>query len=329
MASRQSLLGITMRGIIKLQNIIKVEDSEVLSLLLMRWYGYTNILKNRNVRIDEKCRILTLIFKDHGINTCILKGQGNSLYYPFPDLRMSGDIDIWVDGKRDNIINFVRSIGIKVHDIHLVHATAEFFEDVSVELHFTPSWMYNPFHAYRLNQFFLEQKSFQFQHYDSNVGYTHPNNYFNLVYNIVHINRHIFDEGIGLRQIVDYYYILLASSELEKQKAINELRVLGLEKFTAALMYVMHETLGVSKDQMLCIPNEKLGNKILVDILDGGNFGKYGRFANTTSNDQRIKRGIINMRRNLIFLFDFPEEVLWIPFFKLWHWFWRKVNRYL
>lgn len=190
----------------------------------MKWFGYKNIIQKRNHVINQRIKELTENFNSHGFNTCLLKGQGNALYYSDPSLRSSGDIDLWVEGDRDNIIKFIRSQGVNVHDIHLVHADAEFFDDVHVEIHFQPSWMYNSFTERELVKFFKEQAKEQFQLFDENVGYSHPTIYFNIVFNLIHINRHIFDEGIGLRQLVDYYYILKASDITVRKKAMMQLK---------------------------------------------------------------------------------------------------------
>lgn len=197
-----------------------------------------------------------------------------------------------------------------------------------MEIHFQPSWMYNPSTEYVLKQFFKSEGPTQFLLFDDKCGYAHPNDYFNLVYNLIHINRHIFGEGIGFRQIVDYYYILKASNQKERNKAIQQLKQLKLYKFTSLLMYVMKECLAIDDNFLLCPPNIKHGKRLLDDIMKGGNFGKYGQYAESI-NKQRINRACDSIKRNFRFILVYPEEVLWIPYFKLWHWCWRKWKGYL
>lgn len=323
-AEKQSLTGVLFSGIERLP-----KDQLPKMDLLMDWLGQTEYIKSQNEVVNQRAKELTKIFLDGGFRTCVLKGQGNALYYPNPSLRQSGDIDLWVDAPIDNIVEFVRSLGVNIHDIHMVHATAEFFDDVVVEIHFQPSWMYNPFTEKRLEKFFEDEGKIQFQLMDKEVGFVHPSLSFNLVYNLVHINRHIFDDGIGLRQIVDYFYILKASDAFVRKQAFTKLKELKLAKFTTSLMYVMQEVLGMDDSMLLCEPNEKLGRRLLKDIMAGGNFGKHGKYARKTSIDQRWLQGWYNMKRNWQFITAYPEEVLWIPFFKVWHWWWRKRRGYL
>ena len=60
----------------------------------------------------------------------------------------------------------------------------------------------------------------QFQLYEKSVGLAFPSIRFNTVYSLLHIFRHVFHEGIGLRQLLDYYYILLHTNENIRREAM-------------------------------------------------------------------------------------------------------------
>lgn len=248
------------------------------------------------------------------------------MLYPNSKHRRCGDIDLWVEGKRDDIVNYIRSKGVKVYDVHLVHATAEFFKDVPVEIHFCPSWMYNPILNRRLQFFFASQASAQFAHYDEKVGFAYPTVFFNLVHSMVHINRHVFEEGIGLRQLMDYYFILKHSSREERSEAYNVLCFVGLRKFVGAVMYVMQQVFLLEEDLMLCRPNSIIGSRLLDSIMAGGNFGKalglkHGR--------NKLEKGLLQLKHNLQLMLPYANEAMWIPFFQVWHYGWRKKHGYL
>ena len=224
------------------------------------------------------------------------------------------------------MVNFIRSKGVKVYDVHLVHATADFFEEIPVEIHFRPSWMYNPFLDRKLQKFFAEQASGQFANYDERVGFAYPMIYFNLIHSMVHINRHIFEEGIGLRQLMDYYYILRHSTQQERSDAYKELCSVGLKKFVSAVMYVLKQVLLLEDDLMLCDPNFVLGIPLLDSIIAGGNFGKafglkHGR--------NKLEKGLLQWKHNLQLMLPYANEAMWIPFFQIWHYGWRKKHGYL
>jgi len=159
-------------------------------------------------------------------------------------------------------------------------------------------------------------------------GFATPTIKFNLVYSLIHIYRHLFDEGIGLRQMMDYYYIMQHSIETERSEAYRALCNLGMKRFVSAAMYVMVGVYSMNQQYLLCEPSEKYGTKLLNSILEGGNFGHYNN-KNAHGKENRIQRGIRNIRHNLSVLSDYPSEVLWSPIWKCWHWCWRKWNGYL
>ena len=63
---------------------------------VMDWMAESAKLGKRNLLLFEKSAGIARRFHDYGFNCCILKGQGNALHYPMPELRTSGNIDIWV-----------------------------------------------------------------------------------------------------------------------------------------------------------------------------------------------------------------------------------------
>lgn len=323
-AIKQAIDGVSFEGFLKYQEFSEnVQESKKIKL---QWIASVLLLEQRNELTNLRVQQLSDFFSQGKFRTCVLKGQGIALLYPNPKHRHCGDIDLWVEGKRDDIVNYIRSKGIKVYDVHLVHATAEFFKDVAVEIHFCPSWMYNPFFNRRLQLFFASQASAQFAHYDEKVGFAYPTIFFNLVHSMVHINRHVFEEGIGLRQLMDYYFILKHSSCEERSEAYNVLCSVGLRKFVGAVMYVMQQVFLLEEDLMLGRPNSILGSRLLDSIMAGGNFGKalglkHGR--------NKLEKGLLQLKHNLQLMLPYANEAMWIPFFQVWHYGWRRRHGYL
>lgn len=323
-SQKQAIDGIMLEGFVRFKpNISSIQKCQKIK---MQWIANVLQLEKRNESTNLHAQQLTKFFKKGGFRTCVLKGQGIALLYPNPKRRRCGDIDLWVEGKRDDIVSFVRSKGVNIHDVHLVHATAEFFKDVLVEIHFCPSWMYNPFSNRRLQSFFASQASEQFAHYDEAVEFAYPTVFFNLVHSMVHINRHVFEEGVGLRQLMDYYFILKHSSNEERTGAYKVLFALGLKKFVGAVMYIMQQVFLLEDDLMLCAPNCTLGSRLLDSVMAGGNFGKalglkHGR--------NKLEKGLLQLKHNIQLMLPYANEAMWIPFFQVWHYGWRKKHDYL
>ena len=107
----------------------------------------------------------------------------------------------------------------------------------------------------------------------------------------------------------------------------RELKYLGLWKFAGAVMYVLHEALGLSDEKMIAPMDEKRGKLLLAEILNGGNFGKhftkYGHFTQ----QGMAKKYFLKIWRNMHFVRYYPAEALSEPIFRTWHFFWRLKHR--
>lgn len=107
----------------------------------------------------------------------------------------------------------------------------------------------------------------------------------------------------------------------------RELKYLGLWKFARAVMFVLHEVLGLAEDKMIVPVDEKRGRLLLAEILDGGNFGRhFTKYAGFTHQSMG-KKYFLKIWRNMHFVRYYPAEALCEPLFRTWHFFWRMKNK--
>lgn len=297
--------------------------------LLYQWIGDSESIQQQNRIINQHCEQLTKWFKNAGFRSCVLKGQGVARLYNNPKLRQAGDIDIWVDASRDVIVKKIRDECLGVTYVDYVNCHVSSFTDTEVEVHFRPTWLFNPFVNRMAQKWILANKETQMVNYDEEVGFSYPTVNFNFVFSLIHIYRHVFFEGIGLRQLLDYYWSLSHSTDDERSEAFETLKSFGIGKFAAAIMHIMRRIFDIEESFLLCKPNEKEGQFLLDEIMRGGNFGHFDDRNTYVPEDKKIKRGLNNAKRNLRFLKRYPSEVLWMPAWKTWHWCWRKYNGYL
>ena len=330
-ASKQAILGLCFDGIERLGE----EYPEELRLnpvgreLLMSWMGKAQQIRRLNRKVNTVASKLFSMLREDGLRCCILKGQGNALMYPNPYSRNPGDIDVWVNASREQITEYAKKHFDIGDDIRFHHLETS-LDGVPVELHFFPCTMNNPVYNARLQKWFKRNADLQCSNVVSlpdGIGeIAIPTMAFNVVYQLTHLYHHFFDEGIGMRQIVDYYFVLVKSEEgrVKNLTALQrELKYLGLWKFARAVMYVLHETLGLSEEKMIAPMDEKRGKLLLAEILNGGNFGKhftkYGHFTQ----QGMAKKYFLKIWRNMHFVRYYPAEALSEPIFRTWHFFWR------
>ena len=205
-AKKQCLVGVLFDGIKKLP----AEHVGMKKELLLQWMAESQMLEKANVRLNDAAIQVSEWFRKKGFRTCILKGQGNALMYPNPYSRTPGDIDIWVEGGDKRVISFVRSIS--PHEKACYHHI-EFpsYKGVEVEVHYRPSFLLCFWHNRKLQKYYERVKEEQFSHrvmLGEQGEIAIPTSEFNLIFQLTHIFSHLMNEGIGLRQLLDYYYVL-------------------------------------------------------------------------------------------------------------------------
>ena len=417
-SSNQAILGLCFYGIEKLGNEYSEElkRNPIERELLMTWMGATQQIRRQNMKANVVANKLYSMLREDGLRCCILKGQGNALMYPNPYSRTPGDIDVWVNASREQLTEYAQKHFEIGDDIRFHHLQTS-VDGVPVELHFFPGIMNNPIYNVRLQKWFKRNADLQCSNVVSlpdGIGeIAIPTTAFNVVYQLTHLYHHFFDEGIGMRQIIDYYYVVCDfykvyqnSSKItpslftikegstshpdpltlrgeggnrptrcseplrskdggaskpspncagwDRRDAIGdiasdasvssafttdssastaldvvqrELKHLGLWKFAGAVMYVLHEALGLSEEKMIVPIDEKRGKLLLAEILNGGNFGKhftkYGHFTQ----QGMAKKYFLKIWRNIHFVRYYPAEALSEPIFRTWHFFWRMKNK--
>ena len=259
-----------------------------------------------------------------GLHGCILKGTGLAHLYPNPERRMSGDIDLWIQGDRDSIIETFENADFNVYEVLYKECKVGVFLDTEVEVHFHPSKMYNPFLNARLQRFFEENSPIR-----DDVPISYPNARFNAVFCMAHIFHHYLEGGIGLRQLMDYYYVLKELAPEDRGAVMKTLTRLGMKRFTASVMTCVQFNFGLEDEYLLCPPDRKRGGKLVNDIIAMGNFGVLDR--RNYARDGESKWATFLRKNGRVFsnLRHYPREVIWSPFARVSQFVWRWFKGYL
>lgn len=302
--------------------------------VLLPWYAIVQKVKMRNEQLNaEATRVCNALCRE-GLNSVLLKGQGVALYYPQPFLRQPGDIDLWVLANRPSIMQHAQRTASKVHTtwLHTVFNESSLTE---VEAHFMPSYRYNPFRHRAMNHVFAQMAAAQLAHKvsltpNSTAVVSTPTTAFNRVYLLAHIYRHFFGEGIGVRQLMDYYYCLRQGmTEAEAKTMRQQLKRMGMTRFARATMYVMQRLFGLPTTNMPLLPDKHEGTLLLNEVLLAGNFGRHDARYESLASHSRFNRFVAKSQRNLNFLVHYPGEVLFDVPFRLCHYVWRWSRGYL
>ena len=326
MCQQQAVIGVTFPA---LDNLSK-EGQKVPVPLLYDWIGASEQIRQRNNLLNNRCKEIQDNLLSKGINSSILKGQGIAKYYKadLMNLRQPGDIDVFVDCGREVAIKFVKQYGEKIIDWDYRHVKLSKLRDVEVELHYRVEGIPNLIKNRRLQKWFKANETLMFEQCE---GLVTPSLQFNIFYILFHIYRHFLHEGIGLRQLMDYYFVLVKAGgnfgTYANDESIKDvLRNFGMLKFTAGLMWVMSEVFKIDKNLMVCTPSKKEGKFILEVIMTGGNFGHSdGRINGYTGKLGYVKKVI---KHDLHIFSHYPSELLWSPIWMVYHKCWKLTKRY-
>ncbi len=330
---KQALIGVCFAGIEALSN------GQLPSMdLLMDWLGQAEYLRMQYDMQEEALVKVVQKLEAEGLEYRVLKGLGLARWYHAdanpkltPNLRSMGDFDIWINGSKLQVLDFAAKYG-KVGDVVYHHVDAGRIDGVEVELHFHPSSLKNVKANERMQRWFDRH----FSDPDSlKVGgkEVHVSSLvFNRIYVLNHIYRHLLYEGVGLRQFLDYYFVLQESCrqagshwEKEKQESLRLIREFEMEHFSNAITWVLLQVFepealkkGVVPEWVLGEPDEARGRLLLDEMLKGGNFGMHDRDKKYYLSDPWVKRYMNRIRYDLKFLWQYPEEVMWCPVWFIW-----------
>lgn len=318
-----SLLGVTFPVIDRLHDEVEVPLG-----IYSRWAMVAEKIAKRNAAQVKMCKSLYEKFLADGFRCCVLKGQGAAMRYPDSSLRHSGDIDLWMEGDRQKVVDYMRSL-CPIRKIVYHHLDAELIPKMGVEIHFTPSWMNAPSANRRLQRWFESEAEGQWSNYDAGLGFCVTTAPFDAVFMLIHIYRHVLEEGIGLRQLLDYYYVLRQLNPEQRDKVKTDLRKLEMDRFAAAVMYVMQQVFAMDEGLCLFAPDEKEGRFLLDEVMRSGNFGKHDPRNAHAKGETLVAHGKRKFGRGIRYMFHYPSEVLWMAPFMTWQYFWRRRHGYL
>ena len=353
-SERQAITGILLHGIEKLP-----AEQRPAKVFLLQWIGVGEIVKQQNSLLNGRCKELTSNLSAAGLHPTILKGQGIAQCYPetLQKLRQPGDIDVYVDCGLRKALEFAESLGQKNVEWDYKHLHLKLWDDTEVEMHYHVEVLLNLWKNSKLQKWFAKHRDAIFSNHNLNDrsattgdacqsknlnGMVTPTVEFNVFYILLHIYRHFLYEGVGFRQIIDYYFVLknlnenlnlrsTTTGDACQSKNVNEsyaykaVDEFGMVRFAKGLMWVMQETLGMPREWMLWEPDEKEGRYILEQVMTGGNFGHHDKRLKHSGGKYGAVKAILTHNMHLIT--HYPSDVIWAPVWIVWHKLWKMARR--
>ena len=147
---------------------------------------------------------------------------------------------------------------------------------------------------------------------------------------LVHMYRHVFDGGIGLKQVLDFYYLLVDIHKKQGQLAFDRLRQdieeIGLTSFCGGVCYVIEQLFLDGSDSSLLFvsPNPKHG-KLLLKELEKWSQKKDHTIA-TQGRRSKMDHFFGSIVNNSRLWFYYPSDCFWNIIYRLSQYAWRMRN---
>lgn len=289
LAEEQAIVGVMLSGLERLP----VEQLPPLEVKL-QWIGDAQIIQQCNSDMDEVVVALCKEMEEEGIRMLVFKGQTLAVLYPDASLRQSGDIDyyIWKEDWEKALSWLKKKVERGETDYYEDNTTIKDvqygYKDVAYEMH-------------RMLVSFSTKKHLKYWENEvvpsiwNNVAYATVNGYevptlpleINLLYVFIHIFEHLISDGVGLRQFVDWYYLMEVAgrSSAGSPTARNEefvavleqhLKGVGLLKAYSGLGAILTDYLRMPEDKFpfeISEDDHRQAAKLMKNILEMGNFG--------------------------------------------------------
>lgn len=301
---RQNVLGIAFTGILKLP------DGQLPpSALYAKWKREAEVTKHRYELLKKRYREVCEIYEKQGVRCCVL--------IPLNINNTLGDIDIlcWTDkdkeGKRMVVeyVNFqyissTHHIKPKVVHQHVDWKTGSF----PVDVRFKFSYFNSPLHDRRFLAW-VEKSILSVSPQKGEDGFPVPSCVFNAVYQLIHLYRKLFCEGLRLGHLYDYYMVLRSLPNSEHEEAMQVIERLGMKKFAGAVMYVLQTVFAMPDEYMLCKPDARHGSFVLNITMMAGEYTRYIERTRTLRHLGRIGHHLYWLKRNRPFITQYPAEM--------------------
>lgn len=244
--------------------------------MLLQWIGQSTMMERMYAKHLKRIGELADFYKQHGIRMLLLKGYGCSLCYTKPEHRPTGDIDVYLFGKKDEADALVeKELGVKVHREYHKHSTfnyggvevenhAKFIDDVSHKSNI------------RFERILMEVQDKEECLKSSIDNVLLPSPTFNALFLLRHTGEHFASNEITLRHVLDVgTFFQQYNSLIDWALVFKVYKEEGMLRFFNAIATICVEYLGInvacfaSDDKLYTYQSDTaLADRILSDIFE-------------------------------------------------------------
>lgn len=261
-----------------------------LSSLKIKWLMDLGQAINSHQIIHQVEELINNRLKKDGIKALVLKGSAFAIYYDVPEIRQFGDIDIYSPTEFGAIDAILKEIG-ENHKLECYRHTQCTVNGITVENHiyltdvrWKKKWM--PLEK------FLSKEAAEYLETKQEPGLCYPDELFSIVFFLYHTLAHLVYEHINVRFLLDWYYLMKKSSNVDEVVLREKLAEFGLLRMAGVVTYMCVERLGMisgSVPSFIMEESDKVPSALIKRIEDDMFDTNHDGFT-TSSLKDRVKR---------------------------------------
>lgn len=265
----------------------------------LKWLGMLLNMEKQYARHESIVAELAAVYQSAGYRMMLLKGYGLSKYWPIPNHRPTGDIDIYLmymdsDGKdkcqpawKCADMMMKEKLGVEIDNSHHHHSVFTYkgimvenhYDFINVHSHRSNRWIENEFKTLALTG--SEEYTF-----DNGAKLLFPSPLLHCLFVARHNACHFAAEHLNLRQLLDWALLVeMRNEDMDWDYFWSTTKKMGMEKFVLCMVFIAIEQLSFERS-IFHIPDEYMDfqkceydliDKVFDDILhptDEGNDGK-------------------------------------------------------
>lgn len=239
----------------------------------------------QSYRLLMLSRYVIGLLKENGIDVILLKGCGTAAWYPVPELRKSGDIDLLFKSEDETrkALQILAQQGFVTTEDQPAnhHIVCESRDSVSLELHMS---LAEPFDSEKTNRFLADCQKEYFAHRRvvdcMGVAFELTSDGYHAFYLLLHMLQHYVRAGFGVKLLCDWVVFWESPlSEEEKKIFLRLTQESGTFGFAVMMTRVCVKYLGLREKQveflMQVEPKDvcDLTEELMAEIFEAEEFG--------------------------------------------------------
>lgn len=239
----------------------------------------------QSYRLLMLSRYVIGLLKENGIDAILLKGCGTAAWYPVPELRKSGDIDLLFKSEDETrkALQILAQQGFATTEDQPAnhHIVCESRDSVSLELHMS---LAEPFDSEKTNRFLADCQKEYFAHRRvvdcMGVAFELTSDGYHAFYLLLHMLQHYVRAGFGVKLLCDWVVFWESPlSEEEKKIFLRLTQESGTFGFAVMMTRVCVKYLGLREKQVEFLMQTEpkdvcdLTEELMAEIFEAEEFG--------------------------------------------------------